>query len=227
MYETVPWQSLHSSLRKTWRQSEHLLAIGPTGCGKTQLLSKLLPIRKYVVVFGTKTYDDSYNDIIKSGFTRITKWPPMRHQDKVMFWPKKGENIRETMAIQRRAFGPALDQIFTEKAWTVVFDELNWMSEQLHLDIEVKYYHHQGRSSKLTLVDGFQRPANVPLIVYSSATHAFIWKTTEKTDLDRLKRLGGVDRNEIEENMRDLEEYEFIYIHTRNGSRPVRSKVAL
>ena len=53
----VPWRKFESSW--VWNQGEHLLVVGDTGQGKTTIQSRLLDRREFVVVFVTKTHDET------------------------------------------------------------------------------------------------------------------------------------------------------------------------
>lgn len=230
MYDTVSWDDFTTSFR--WRQGEHLLVVKPTGGGKSTLLSALLPFQKAVatVVLVTKVYDETFTKHFskKDGWKRIEEWPPPRYANKVLLWPKPGKTIRETKANQRRVFREALDRIFQERGWTVVLDEEHYMCADLGLTEEVAMFHHQGRSSGITVVDGIQRPKYVPLITFSSATHAFIGNTTDRDDLKRLSDLGGIDAKALASEAMSLDYYEFLYIPARaRGKQPVRTTVNL
>jgi energy-coupling factor transporter ATP-binding protein EcfA2 len=223
-YDFVPWDTF---LRRfLWRQGEHVVAIAPTGGGKTTLLSRILPRRRHVVVLVTKTYDETITREFK-GYRRISTWPPPGYVDRVLLWPKPGPTVRDTVSIQRDVFRQALDKIFIERGWTVVIDEEHWLCHNLKLELEVATFHHQGRSSGLTVVDGIQRPAWVPVVTYGSASHAFLWKTTDADDMRRLKALGGVNAVELATNLLKLRPHELIYVPTRSGRPPIRTMVNL
>ncbi len=230
MYEKVDWATVKKQIGRDWRQGEHVVIIGPTGCGKTTFLTELLDMRKHVMFFGTKVYDDTYNKMLKKGFKRYETWDSIpAWQTRVMLWPKfntRTSNVADMYAKQRAAFLPALNRMFHERNWTVVLDELHYLTNDLRLGKEIAMYHHQGRSSGLTMVDGFQRPANIPLIVYGSARYAIIWRTKQlDTDAARLVEFGGMNKREMLENMMDLERYEFIMVDTAHNAPPIRSKV--
>lgn len=226
-YDVIGWDEFQRRFK--WSQSEHLIACAPTGGGKTTLFGNLLPMRSHVVMLGTKSYDDNYRRWFTSqGYERIERWPPPRNTNRVLLWPKLGKTITETLVIQQRVFRDALNQIFRQGKWTLYIDELHWLCQNLNLVKECQTFHHQGRSSYLTLCDGFQRPAWVPVVSYSSATHAFLFKTTWEDDRKRLRLFAGGNPREFEANLMDLGDHEFIYVNTRKRQfRPIRSQVRL
>lgn len=218
------WEKVRQHIRSNWQQGEHVSIIGPTGCGKTTLETQILDVRRFVVVFVTKIHDDVLRDEFP-GFTRIEKWPPPRAWDeKVLLWPKPEKTIRGTYLKQREIFKDAIDQIFLERNWCVVFDEQHYICEELRLKPENTMLQHQGRSSGLSIVNGTQRPANIPVVTYSSATHAAIWKLTERKDAQRLADLGGVDTRDLQQNLLGLDKHSFVYVNTRAGDM-IRTKI--
>lgn len=231
-YPVTPWETMHKHLIANWRQGEHMAVVGPTGVGKTTFLREALDARTYVVVFCSKVHDDVLADF--PGFEVIEKWPPKVHQNKVLLWPKpvKKERfwqpprrvMKDTKAKQKEVFADAMDRIFLEGNWTVGFDEQHYLCQDLGLMEENATFQHQGRSSGLTIVNGTQRPAWVPVVTYSSATHAVLWKNTVDDDLKRLANLGGISKRELEYNLLTLDKHSFVYVNTRNGD-VFRSKV--
>jgi len=216
LYNHVPFDAFMAA-RFPWRQGEHVLVCAPTGYGKSTLIGRILDKRQYVVVIGTKIHDDTYREeFLARGFKRVEQWPPPRHVNKVMFWPyAKFPTIKENAALYKERITEALNRIFKQTGWTVVIDETLYVSNELGLRAEIGTFQHQGRSSKLTNVLGFQRPAHVPLIAYDSASHAFIARSTLADDAKRLADLGGADSKELAFNMARLPKYDYIYVNTR------------
>ena len=216
-YDPVPWPKLFAQIKREWKQGEHIAIIGPTGVGKTTLISRIIDARKYVVVFVTKVHDNTIRNDFK-GFERIEQWPPKAYQNKVLLWPDvKGKTIRETLVHQRRIFQDAMDRIFVDKGWTCVFDEQLYICEDLKLEPENKMFQHQGRSSNLSCINSTQRPSGVPLVTYSGSTHYFIWNNQIYTDLKRLSEIGGINPRMLEQHLSTLTKYEFLYGNTRTG----------
>ncbi|HWV44728.1 MAG TPA: hypothetical protein VN039_01695, partial [Nitrospira sp.] len=77
--------------------------------------------------------------------------------------------------------------------WTLHVDEGLYVCHPSYLGLsdELAMSHALGRSSGLTLITLAQRPANLPLILYGSASHAFVGRTRQASDNKRLSQLGG------------------------------------
>lgn len=206
-----------------WLQGEHLTVLGPTGVGKSTLHQAVLPRRACVVVFGTKVADPTLDRYLAQGYHRIYRWPPPPWMDRVILWPRL--KSRESLRQLRPIFAEAMESIFVQKRWTVVFDELNYICQTLGLEAAVKDFMHQGRSLGLTIVSGTQRPAWVPPITYSSASHAFVWRTGDDDDARKLAGLGAADKKLVRDTLGEMDGHECLYIPTRIGGAMVRTIV--
>lgn len=220
MFNRVEWGSLQKHIGATWKQGQHFVVCAPTGRGKTVFIQQLLPMRDHVVFFGTKIKDPEYDTLHKAGYSRLQAWPPKPWHSRVMLWPRPLRSIAATTAHQKTTFLAAMDSLYRRGNWTVVFDELHWMAEDLGLYKPIATLHHQGRSSNLTLIAGFQRPAFVPRIVYSSATHLAVWGTTDPNDLKQLAAFSGIGIKEWQEVLPTLGDYEFVYTNIRDRKTP-------
>ncbi len=188
-------------LSQTWKQGEHVVISGSTGSGKTALGRHIDQIRidkgGFVVVMVCKLNPDKTILDDYKGWTRWDKWKknPSRHENRVLLWPdtKKAKTLRGKRDIHREVFGDALDEIGKVGKWTLDIDEGLYFCDNKFMNMaeEVAMLHALGRSSNLTIVTKMQRPSNVPLIIYGSASHAFIGRTREAVDLKRLAEMGG------------------------------------
>lgn len=188
-------------MSSVWKQGEHVIVSGATGSGKTLIGRYIDDIRLqrggHVVVFICKLLPDETITEEYKGWTRWTKWKkrPNPNDKRILLWPdtSKGKTLREKREIQREVFRDAIDALSKEGKWTVDFDEGLYMCapEFMNLGQELAMLHALGRSSKLTIITKMQRPSHVPLIIYGSASHAFIGRTREAVDNKRLAELGG------------------------------------
>lgn len=188
-------------LASTWKQGEHIVISGGTGSGKTLLARQVDQIRLdrngKVVVFVCKLQRDDTLEQDYKGWTRWDKFKknPSPHEKGVLLWPDttKAKTIPEKREIQREEFAKAMDQLADIGKWTLHVDEGLYVCDPrfLRLDDRLAMLHALGRSSKLTIVTLVQRPSNIPLIVYGSASHAFVGRTREHVDMKRLSEMGG------------------------------------
>lgn len=213
----VGWERFLPRLR--WSQGEHVTLLGPTGTGKTTLALDLLDERKWVVVFGTKPRDRTLDKLVSDrGYHVIREWPPppAPHGDRVILWP----DMRDMAGIyqQQEQFAEAMGSIYRRGAWCVYLDELRYLTETLKLAAYAEMLWQQGRSLGVSVVAGTQRPARVPLTAYDQATHLFLWRDSDKRNLDRLADLSGdLDRDLIRRVVLGLEDHECCYVNTRTG----------
>lgn len=226
MYDQMPWAEFKSKFR--WGQGEHLAAMAPTGAGKTTLFSELMQYRGYNLMFGTKRDDKTYEEILKKpGWRRVESIHDIKPWDKnVLLWPQMRRTIPEHVMLQQATFRDALDVVVKQKAWTVWIDEAKYLSEFLKLRNELTYCLEQLRSVNATIICGAQRPAYVSPSVLSNSSHVFLWKTTNRNDLQRLSDVGGIDAKEVSNELKMLGKFEFLYIQTRGTeAKVIRSQV--
>jgi hypothetical protein len=226
--ERVAWDDFLAAF--DWEQGEHVSLIGPTGGGKTTLALQILERRAYVLVLASKPQDATLAGLVKKkGYQRIKRWPPPLSRapfvngrpawQRVLLWPtyRKMSDI----PAQREAFVHALHEAFAQGAWCVFADDLNKLCEQLKLDGALKPYWTDGRSVKLSLVASAQRPAWVPLYLYSQATHLFFWRTTDARDLKTIGGLNGADDKLVRHIVSRLPKHDVLYVNTRTGHMAV------
>lgn len=211
-------------LARTWEQGEHILVSGPTKSGKTTLARRIVDIRirrgGHVVVLCMKPLPDPtiLNDY--KDFDRWQKWKRRitSNDKKILLWPdvsKAKGNRRIILEMQHEVFQKAIDSINSVGHWTVQVDEGLYMtaSDFLGMSGDLAMGNAIGRSGNLTYVTLTQRPSHLPIIVYGSASHAFIGRTREATDQKRLSELGPKEGSRtLASRISSLQRHEFLWI---------------
>jgi hypothetical protein len=210
----IPWAEFIRDL--DWNQGEHVALIGPTGSGKTSLLTALLPLRSYVAVVATKPADSTMDYLISHGYDKFDKWeslPPGKSPRRVI-WPNARDMDSEEK--QEAAFRHMYRAIYREGGWAIVVDEAFILSEVLKLKREMRIVWNQGRSIGITHIVGTQRPAWVPREMYTESTHFFFWKNRDKSSLESIGDMNGLDARDVREVVANLDKYQVLYVN-RDG----------
>jgi hypothetical protein len=219
-------------MRSVWKQGQHVLISGSTGSGKTALSRRIQQIRidngGHIIVLVMKPKGDSTirEDYLDNGYVRwkaFKKRPPS-WQNKVLLWPDtsklKGDAVLDH---QKEVFAEAFDELNYEGKRTVVIDEGLYACSPTFLNMadKVAMMHAIGRGDNLTCVDLMQRPSNMPLIIYGSASHAFVSQTREAGDLKRLAEMGARQSSrELADTIAANEQHDFTWIPVTPGWPP-------
>ena len=200
-----------------WEQGEHISLAGGTGSGKTTFARQLLPRRGYVAVLGTKSRSASlYGPLEKMGFVTRSKWDPKPAEEpKVIFKPPLvgGAAGKED---QREAFREMLTDVFEEGNWCIYLDEARYITNFLGLQTEMELLWEQGRELGISVVVGSQRPVKVPVIAWE-AQHLFIWRFTEKRDIDTISEFTGTLFPVVRQTIPRLPKHEVLHVQPEYG----------
>lgn len=179
------WEEFSRDFR--YDQGEHVIVIGPTGCGKTTILLEIMEQRRFVCVFATKPFDPTLEKLRDRGFTVIREWPPPVNVERVVLWPKI-QRITD-QPNQQKVFAVALADIYHQGKWCAVVDEMKYVSKNLRLGPILEMLLQQGRSLKCSFLGAVQRPAWIPLAAYSEPSHVFVFKPR---DIHNVRRVGEI-----------------------------------
>lgn len=193
-----------------WVQGEHVLITASTKSGKTSLARHIVELRAqrggFVIVFCMKPLPDPtiITDYLHTGFVRWEKWKKrfVRGENRILLWPdvsKAKGNRRAILDMQKDVFQTGIDQINAHGKVTLQVDEGLYMCDPQFLNMgpDLAMAHAIGRSGDLTCVTLAQRPANIPLIIYGSASHSFTGRTREQSDVKRLAEMGPKEGSRV------------------------------
>lgn len=220
----VSWKQFRSET--DFNQGEYITIVGAVGSGKTTLALELLPDRKYGCVLATKNTDDSlYPRLEKEGY-EMTENPELdsERQPKVIFRPNLAGLSTEVQAQQREKFQQVLLTLFEQGGWAVYGDEIRYLSENLKLKSEIELLYLQGRSAGITMIVSTQRPVSIPVVAFESASHLFLFRTTDQANIDRAAEFESANKPLLRYLLPRLDFHEVLYIEARTG-RMLRTKV--
>lgn len=148
-----------------WNVGEHVAIIGTTGTGKTYLMSRLLSLRKYVAVVRTKADDIKFTD-----YKRVKDASAL-------------DSLRDTRLLiepefsqQRNVVAETFAKVWSAGGWTLVVDELFYAIKVLRLQVGIEMLLTQGRSKRISIVTGMQRPVHVTRFALSEVSHVFTFR---------------------------------------------------
>lgn len=126
--------------------------------------------------------------------------------------PRKGDKWRLYPDFENQwdEFYRAYEMVWKEGNWAVCIDELYYAEKVLGLGNEVVKHLTQGRSKKISVVVGMQRPAWVSRFALSEPTHIICFRSGDKRDLKAIRE--GVSE-EFADVVPKLGQFEFAYYH--------------
>lgn len=180
-----------------WKQGQHMSVIGDTGSGKSFLMSQLVQMKEYAVVFQTKT-----DDIVYDGFRVVkdTKSLDNIHSNKILLRPEYKKQAVEGYRM--------LKKMYEQGGWAGFIDE-HWYAERLGLKPYIERNVTQGRSLKISMVMGMQRPVQISRFILSQSEHVISFRVEPRD----LRILAEATTDKIVGPIQSLNKYEFIYFN--------------
>lgn len=190
---------------------------------------ELAKLCRYVLVIATKRRDPLVEElrrdhVITDDLSRDVVWAvdggPIT--ERVVFWPRFPEKMSAEARASAQAVSirHALDWSDRTGGWAVLVDETMWVVEQLRLEKALNSVWFQGRTQGVSVIACAQRPARVPRLAFSQATYLFIWKTSDRQDLERLREISaGFPKGLIDESVAglDSQRHEALFVDTLRG----------
>jgi hypothetical protein len=225
---------------------QHITLIGPNGCGKTTLGLRLLAKARELhprtrgVVLAMKphrgprsqgrrsTGDATVANLTRQYGGRITReWPPLpvpwrREPAWWTFWPRHSMDPEVDNAMHKEAFRGALLDAYASGDHFVFGDEAYGLAHDLDLEDPMVAILSRGRSMHTSGMFATQRPAHVPLHMYSEGRHFFLWRMNDARAYDRIREIGGsVDPRTVVQILSGLRRHECLYLYPEHDIRAV------
>jgi len=195
-----------------WNVGEHVSIIGDTGTGKSYVLAKaLLPLREFVVVFLTKK-DERDTKLWKDAgyhFIREAKGIDDTRYSRFVLQPSYAKQAIEGWRL--------FERVYRQGRWTVVIDEF-LLAERIGLREQIERLHTQGRSDKISVVVGQQRPVITSRFAISQSTHIISFRVDGRdaktiSDATTTRVLPFLDEKYQTNDAPVLQGHDFVYIH--------------
>jgi hypothetical protein len=190
---------------------------GMNGCGKSQLAQIYLNGVENVVLHDTRGTEHWEKLSGEKVYTRLDDLMKHHAEGKAIYRPRFEELTEEFY----EAF---YKWIYFRKNTTVWIDELmNVCKSALNMPYYLKGIYTRGRSRNTSAWGLTQRPANIPMLAMSEATHYFVFKLNLKQDRQRMFDIIGQD----EVLTIPPEMYSFWYYNTKKMDKPILAKLQL
>lgn len=210
------WNEFLSLFLPKWEPGEHVFIYGETGSGKSDLAYRLMNARPYGVAFITKPRDPILKSPLTRGWRRANAWPP-KSVDSVrnshfLLMAKASKTVDAEVETQRELMPKALDSIYVDGGWNVLFDETLHLTEELGMSSKLSRFAYLARSNNLTGIYCSQRPARIPVIIPQSCKWAFVARSRREADINTLSEL-GYSKQELRRELGQLRNlHDFLFI---------------
>lgn len=190
-------------LKDVWQPGEHWALVAPTGEGKTNHSLQLARLRRFVLIFDLKGGDKT---IAKSGWPRITSWPPSREDRRKM---EEGQAYRRIVGSTGRSraaraervelFKKVIEAVMSEGGWTIIVPDLKVLTDARFggLADDVVELLILARDAGVSVITDWQRPAGVPREAGDQASWLGVAYTRDEDVVGRLGEMMGRSRAEL------------------------------
>ena len=203
MVSQLTYQEFLSSLRKEWKQGQHLTIAAPTGGGKSWIAADVLQCRGYVVAISNKKQDKTLDKqfIGANKFKTVTRFPPLSYRTKkILFWikPKKG-TLEDDFPRQIKLIREVVSHCFDVGSWCLYFDDMYYICTTLGLKRLIQWMYTNVRSNDNTIVACLQRPSWVVVEATNQTKHLLMLHFSDDRDVERIAESYGVSTKLLKE----------------------------
>ena len=201
------------------KPDEHTFITGMTGSGKTVLAREYVAgITKPVFVLDTKgTFEWGANvpeTIVIKTLSEIQN--AAGNYDKITYRP-----IHEELEFSW--YDAFFQFCYNMKNCTVLVDEAMQVCPN---SVKIPPYYKgiltRGRELGVNVYSCTQRPASIPVVIFSESTHWFIFQLNNMADRKRIADFTGYERF-----MQTVPKYDFLYFNTASPSEPELARLNL
>lgn len=151
----------------------------------------------------------------------VRTWPPPKR----FFWEKKAPyyvmwprhvgdlGTNSDYKAHRELVYKTLQSAHKQGDTWIFADEVEEITKDLALERELRTMWRKSRSVHTGIIAATQRPSDVPLLMYSSATHLFLGNTPDQRDQKRYAEIGGFDPKLIQSVVADLPRFSMLYLN--------------
>jgi hypothetical protein len=122
---------------------------------------------------------------------------------------------------QRQEFLAAMRRVWSEGSWCIYVDEAYYLEKQLGLQNELIKLLTQGRSKRISVVLGVQRPAWVTRFALSEPSHILCARLGDRRDVTTMAELAG---DAWANTLPELPKYQFSYLNKESGDTRLLDK---
>ena len=196
------------------KPDEHVFVAGRTGSGKTFLTKKYL-------LFAPKVYCLDLKKTLRWGGIPDDQIDYLETLEKVVKSKKQKVIYQPNWKEMEAGYYNEFFKFIYEKEECIC-----WIDETMGIGTAVKYPEYykailtRGRELGISVWSCTQRPASIPIISMSEATHYFVFDLNMRKDRQRIAEISGAD-----EFNRKPGKYVFWYYHMTDSKVPVRAKL--
>ncbi len=217
----VDWDAFKRGWR--WNRGEHVTIVGPTGAGKTWLMTAILDRHPDVVALNLKPNDETLMERLPpSRWTYVPHWPPPQvYQDRpnwVVLKPKQrklGENMAHQTRIVRYLFqriydGPPGAKEQERGGWTIAIPDLSIILDDLKDGAkdangkpkqtpaeQLRTIYKHGRGMRISLVIDGQTTAHLERLALDQPSHFFFFRPRDRDRAERMAEIGLGFKREV------------------------------